>query len=1028
MNLAELSLKRPVTIVMLFVSMTVIGLLAATRLPLEQFPAIDAPFLFVQVPYPGSSPDEVERTITRPVEEALATLPGVKRMQSTSGADSATVFMEFDWNVDIAIKAVQAREKIDAIRDQLPGDVQRYFVQKFSTNDAPILQLRLSGQSGKVSTAYDMLERHLKRPLERIPGVAKVEIQGIGRPEVQIEISSDRLNAHGIRLDSLYQRLKQANFAVSAGQVSEGGLRYRVQPQGDWSSLDSIRSLPINKQGLVLGDIATVRIQPERLDYARRLDGKPAIGVNIYRERTANLVAVGTAVMNEVEQIRHDPQLHGLRVYVMESQADSVTTSLRELGHSGLLGTGLAVLVLFFFLRDWPSTLMVSLAIPLSYAITLGCMYFLGVSLNVLSMMGLLLATGMLVDNAVVVVESIYHWREKYPDRPWYAAIQGTQAVGIAIAAGTFTSIVVFLPNIFGEANDISIFLAQVAISMSIAHLASWLVAVSLVPMCAARLPAPRFIGRESMITRVRSRYGNLVSWTLRHPRWTGFGLLLLLASSVFVMTQTKVDMFDDGESRQLRLNYQLNANYQLRQLTPSILKVERYLDQNKARFEIDSLYSYWDEQGNAQTSILLTKGDQAHKSSHAIMEEIRKGLPQLAVGKVNFDFQGGNNDGIALYLTGDSRQQLRDVAASVVPVLSHQAELRDVHTDQSDASHEASIHVDRIRARNYGFDASEVGNYLAIALRGMPLREFRSGDRELPVWLRFGNVDTHGLDQLAGFSLTAADGSKVPLMSMLKVRTSDSPNSIERNDRRTSLKIVANLASGKTLPEARSAIEKVMQTVSLPPGYGYSFGKAFSRDQGAGKQMLFNTLIALVLVYVVMCAMFESLVFPAAILTTFLFSVFGVFWLFWLTGTVFSIMAAIGILILMGVVVNNGIVMIVHINQLRLSGVSRTQALVEGAQDRLRPIMMTMATAILGMLPLSLAGTQAWSDGPPYYPMARAIAGGLLFSTLVTLIALPCIYAWLDDARMWTRRVFSDAWRGRLRHGRADAQIAADS
>ena len=795
---------------------------------------------------------------------------------------------------------------------------------------------------------------------------------------------------------------------MSAGQVSEGGLRYRVQPQGDWTSLDSIRSLPINRQGLVLGDIASVRIQPERLDYARRLDGKPAIGVNIYRERTANLVAVGTAVMNEVEQIRQDPQMQGLRVYVMQSQAESVTTSLRELGHSGLLGTGLAVLVLFFFLRDWPSTLMVSLAIPLSYAITLGCMYFLGVSLNVLSMMGLLLATGMLVDNAVVVVESIYHWREKFPDRPWYAAIHGTQAVGIAIAAGTFTSIVVFLPNIFGEANDISIFLAQVAIAMSIAHLASWLVAVSLVPMCAARLPAPRFIGQDSMITRMRSRYGNLVSWTLRHPRWTGFGLLLLLASSIFVMTQTKVDMFDDGESRQLRLSYQLNANYQLRQLTPSIVKVENYLDKNKARFEIDSLYSYWDEQGNAQTSILLTTGEQAHKSSHEIMEAIRKGLPKLAVGKVSFDFQGGDSDGIALYLTGDSRQQLSDVAASVVPVLSHQAELRDVHTDQSDASHEASIHVDRIRARNYGFDASEVGNYLAIALRGMPLHEFRSGDRELPVWLRFGNADTQSLDQIAGFSLTAADGSRVPLMSMLKVRTSNSPNSIQRNDRRTSLKIVANLAKDKTLPEARSAIDKVMQTVSLPPGYGYSFGKAFSRDQGAGKQMLFNTLIALVLVYVVMCAMFESLVFPAAILTTFLFSVFGVFWLFWLTGTVFSIMAAIGILILMGVVVNNGIVMIVHINQLRLSGVPRAQALVEGAQDRLRPIMMTMATAILGMLPLSLAGTQAWSNGPPYYPMARAIAGGLLFSTLVTLIALPCIYAWLDDARMWTRQVFS--------------------
>ena len=525
MTLAELSLKRPVTAIMFFVSMVVIGLIAAFRLPLEQFPAIDAPFLFVQIPYPGSTPGEIERTITRPVEEALATLPGIKRMNSTSDGESAQIFIEFKWGESVGIKAVQAREKIDAIRADLPADLQRYFVKKFSTSDDPVLQLRIANKTGDLSNAYELIEREVKRPLERIPGVANVDISGIGKPEVQIELSSDRLSAHNISLNDLYRQLSNANFAISAGQISADGTRFRVQPQGQWGSLDDIRAIPLDARGLKLGDIATVGLRPARVDFARRLDGKPAVGVDIYRERNANLVDVGTAVMAEVKRIQASPELGGIQVYAMESQADSVTGSLGALGRAGLEGTLLSVLVLFFFLRDWASTLMVSLAIPICFVMTLGCMYFFGISLNVLSMMGLLLAVGMLVDNAVVVVESIYQYREKHPDRPWFSAVQGTQVVGVAIAAGTLSSVVVFLPNIFGQANDISIFLAQVAIAMSIAHLASWLVAVSLVPMLASRLPPPKFLGRETAITRLRERYGRIVDWTLRHRRLTVLGI-----------------------------------------------------------------------------------------------------------------------------------------------------------------------------------------------------------------------------------------------------------------------------------------------------------------------------------------------------------------------------------------------------------------------------------------------------------------------------------------------------------------------
>ena len=1033
MTLAELSLKRPVTAIMFFVTMVVVGLIAAFRLPLEQFPSIDAPFLFVQIPYPGSTPAEIERTITRPVEEALATLPGVKRMNSTSDAESAQIFMEFKWGESVAIKAVQAREKIDAIRADLPSDLQRYFVQKFSTTDEPVLQLRIASKDGgDFSNAYELIEREIKRPLERIPGVANVDINGVGKPEVQIELSSDRLTAHGINLNDLYDRLSQANFSLSAGQIDNAGGRFRVQPQGQWRSLDDIRAVPIDAKGLKLGDIATVTARPSRVEFARRLDGKPAIGVDIRRERNANLVDVGTAVMAEVRKIQASPELAGMQVYAMESQAESVTGSLSQLGKAGLEGTLLSVLVLFFFLRDWPSTLMVSLSIPICFVMTLGCMYFFGISLNVLSMMGLLLAVGMLVDNAVVVVESIYQYREKYPDRPWYCAVQGTQVVGVAIAAGTLSSVVVFLPNIFGEANNISIFLAQVAIAMSIAHLASWLVAVSIVPMFASKMPPPKFLGQENVITRMRDHYGRFVDWTLSNRRWTMLGVLALVIASFVPMKLMKVDFFGGDESRDLRLFYQLNANYRLQDLKPEVMKIEKYLNDNREKFEITSVYSWYSEQGQGMTRLILADpkpgvvewikgqfGYGSNRSASAIKEDIRKGLPTLATGKVGFDGNGdgGLGGGVDISIIGDSMDQLRELAPNVINVLSHLPSLRDVRADKGNGDREVATRVDRIRAKQYGFDAQTVANYIQIALRGMPLKDFNADDRQLPVWLRFQGADTQSLAGLSDFKLRAPDGTQVPLLTMLRSDSRETPSAIQREDRLTSLKLSANLAEGKTMTDARAEITTAMDALALPPGYRWGFGRGFDREDEAAAQMGWNTLIALLLVYIVMCAMFESLIYPLAILTTFVFSVFGVFWLFWLTGTTFSIMAAIGILILMGVVVNNGIVMIVHINQLRHHGHLRTEALVLGAKERLRPVLMTMATAILGMLPLALGGAQAWSDGPPYFPMARAIAGGLTFSTIVTLLALPCIYSLLDDASLWWRRTIANAKAGRLRN-----------
>ena len=1015
MNLAALSLRRPVTVLMFFVSMVVIGLIAATRLPLEQFPGIDVPFLFVQVPYAGSTPEEIERTITRPVEEALATIPGVQRMTSQSTADEATVMMEFAWIQDVAMTAIEARERLDGIRHELPADLQRLHVLRFSTSDNPLVRLRIAAPGVNLANAWAVLEREIKQPLERIPGVARVDLSGVGRPQVQIEVSADRMQAHGIALNQLHESLRRANFAISAGQLDATDMRWSILGDGRWSDVEDIRNVVLNEQGLRLADVAQVQVRPAKLDYARRLDGRPAVGVDVYRERDANLVDVGRQVLARVQQMDSSPALQGIQVKLIYNEADSVTSSQRALIHAGLLGTALALLVLFFFLRDWASTLMVSLAIPVCTVMTLGVMHFLGLSLNVLSMMGLLLAVGMLVDNAVVVVESIYQYRERQPDQPLQAAIAGTGRVGLAIAAGTLTSIIVFLPNIFGGRTEISVILAHIAIPMSIAHLASWLVAVSLVPMLSARLPAPRFIGRESMLSRLRTRYGNLVAWTLAHRRLTMTGVALLFLASLVPITQTRMDMFDSAQSRQILLRWELNANYRLPEIETAMLQLEQYLDENRDTLEVASHYSWYTENGEASTLVTLLDGPHAKRSMRDIQEDMRAGLPQLAVGRIGLESSDAEQ-GVDISLIGDSAAQLQRLSQGVIPLLAGLESLRDVRVAERGGGHELSAHVDRIRAGRQGLDANEVADWLAVAIRGMPLKELRAGDHELPVWLRLREADSQGRQELAALSLRNVRGEPVALDSVLQMRSRDAAGSIERVNRQTALTIAASLAPGKTMKDARDEITTAMAAVDLPAGYGWSFGKGFARDSDAGAQMLFNTLIALLLVYMLICAMFESMLFPAAIMVTFIFSVLGVFWLFWLSGTTFSIMAAIGVLILMGVVVNNGIVMIVHINQLRQDGMTRSAALCAGASERLRPILMTMATTILGMLPLAMTGTQAWSNGPAYYPMARALVGGLAFSTLLTLLALPCMYALLDDLRGWSGRVVRDGVAGRVR------------
>jgi len=1006
MHITDISIRRPVTTIMVFVSLLVVGLIATRLVPLEFMPNITFPGAFVQLPYPNSTPTEVNENIARPIEEVLATISGVERINSNSGEDNAGVVVMFKQGNDIDLKAIEIKEKIESIRNQLPDDFEYYTINKFQDGDAPTLQLRISSERD-LSDAFDLLNRNLKQRIERIPGVGQVTLYGVEKKEIRIELDADRLTQYNIDLNRLSTTLRQANFSISAGKISDSGLRYMVRPMGNLNNSDDIGNIIIAENNIRVKDIAQVKYTSPERNYARHLDRKYAIGLDITKESTANTVQVVEEVLAEIDEINKLPEMRGIEIYEMFNQADGILSSLKELFNSGMIGALFSILVLYIFLRQLGTTLIVATAVPFSLIVTLGFFYFLDISLNILSMMGLMLAIGMLVDNAVVVTENIHRFQRNGSNAK-DSAILGTKEVSIAVTAGTLTSIIVFLPNVVNE-SFISQHMYYIGMAIIIALIASLVISLTVIPLLATKIQPPKKSKKKTMIDKLSVKYSALLGWLLERRKISVAFIVLLFLSGIIPMSFMSVDMFPRVEERQLNLQYNLNANYTLERVKESVDRIEDYLYENQEKFEIESVYTYYQPEV-AQSTINLIDEDDAKKAVTLIKEEIEKDLPKIAIGQPGFEFVSRNSaEQVRVFVQGESMDVLEELAEQVEWRLGQIDGFADVRSEAESGSDEIRLTVNHDRARNFGLTSSAVANMVSGAMRGQTVQRIRGEESEIDVVLAFQDVNRQSLDDLKNLPISIGEEQTVKLASLADFEQSSGAGRIFRENRRTSLGIGINL-DDLTPDEAKTEISKVMDQIVYPAGYGWSYGRSFGNDMDAMNTMLFNIGIAFFLIYLIMASLFESLIYPTSVISCIFYGVIGIFWFFFITGTNFDLMAFIGILILMGIVVNNGIVLIDHINHLRSEGLSRRDAVIQGGRDRMRPILMTAATTVLGLVPLCFGTTQIGGEGPPYFPMARAIVGGLTFSTVVTLLVLPSIYVILDDIKIWSNRILNAA------------------
>ncbi|MEN6645529.1 MAG: efflux RND transporter permease subunit [Armatimonadia bacterium] len=1039
MNIARFSVHRPVAITMLIAAPMLLGLVCLLRLPVDLLPKVSLPTIAVMTTWPNVAPQEIESQVTRPIEEAVSAAPNLYQVSSNTSEGSSMVRVQFQWGTDIGQAAVDVLQLVERAKQTFPNDatLKTPIIRKFDPNQFPILVFGVFGENDPVKLRT-ILTNQIVPIVESANGVASATISGGQERAIIVDVDPVRLQAHHLALSAVSKRIVAENLNLPAGIAKQGETEYVIRSLGWVKSPAELAKLPLSAEGgriVTLGEVAQVRDAHEEMRIYTRFNGESSVGLVIAKQSDANTIGTAKAVLQKIERVK---QLYpNLTFGLAYNQAEYIETSINDVKISALIGGFLAILILLFFLRNIRSTIVVALSIPTAIISTFSLLYLCGFTLNTMSLGGLALATGLIVDDAVVVLENIFRHMERDGKGIWQAAIDGTSEILSAVFASTWTIMVVFLPLIFikGQAGQMY---TQFALVVIFSLAVSLVVAATLVPMLATRLisgeaHAENLNGTREHLTftqRVFRRWGewfealdasyrNGLQWALGHRLWVVGGALAITLAALPLIPLVGMEMMPMTDSGDFSISIKMPVGTSLEHTNQVMLQVEKIVraDRNVATAFAAAGANMRSSgtTGSAvpfQGSVTVKLKEGKRMSTPAVMRSMRRKLsalpgvsPRLEQNDLVSQLMTGGGQRLDVIIFGDDLATLSSLSRDVMSRLRSIPGLENLDVNWQEAMPEVQWQVDRDKANNLGLSFSDVANTINTATNGTIASYYQEKGFQYPIIVQVPEDQRKTVADMQNLIVTPSSGTG-PGIVLSQIATSNygtGPSQITRQDRQRYISVTGT-PQGRSPGEVQNDIKRALGEMTFPTGYYWDWGTNQKRQAEEFSGMGLAVILAIGLIYMLLASQFEAFLHPFTILLTVPLAATGVTLAMFLTGRPFGLTAFIGMLMLVGIVVKNGILLVDYTNRLRAGGMPTREALLRAGPTRLRPILMTASAAMLGMLPIA-SGLGKGSEVQA--PMATAVIGGLMTSTILTLFVVPVVYSLLDGlaGRVQARR-----------------------
>ncbi|MDR5658997.1 efflux RND transporter permease subunit [Serpentinicella sp. ANB-PHB4] len=1016
MKISSWSVRRPVSVFMLIGVILLLGSVSIFRLPMDLLPQMNVPVASVLVRYPGAGPQEVESMITKPLEEVLATVHNVNRIGSSSSEGTSSVTVEFNNGTDMDFATLQMREKIEMIQHYLPDDATAPMIVKVDPNQLPIMILALKGEDD-LSLLQNIAENNVKPRLERLEGIAAVEVTGGYDQIVEIQYDPNILSTYELTIDHLISYLRYENISMPGGEIPEGSRSILVRTVGEFENVEEIGSLPIPlPTGMVvpLDELVNIELTNRDITQIAKINGEQSIRISIQKQPISNTVQLANMVNGELRKLEDELDV---KIETVIDQSLFITRSVNNVALTALVGAVLAILILYLFMKNLKVTLIIAAAIPISIIATFTLMYFSGVTLNLLSLGGFALGVGMLVDNAIVVLENIFRFKEEgYSAKR--ASVKGASEVAMAVATSTFTTVAVFLPLVFVEGITAELF-RELALTVTFALLASLLVSLTLVPMlCSKVLKDQKRIQNKDLVSKytffdnlffkIRKLYEKLLRKSLLKRKITVAITLTIFVLTMFLGLFIGSEFFPDFDDGMFMINIRLPHGATLEETSKIVNEVESILYSND---DVDIVFSNIGGTGSmfnqsssssnrATINGRLVQKNQRKNATEVTLDKIRRDTNNIIGAEISISGIsslmgiGIGGTSVELEVKGDDLNMLKDISNDFIEIIDNIEGTREVTSNYMEGRPQVEVKLKRDVASTYGLQTAQVANAVHNILTGQRATKLSVEGKEIDVITKGVIHLREDLDSLLLIPISTMSGINVPLEQVATLRNAQGPSVIRRGDQVRTVTVSATLFN-RDLNSVIRDITQELDTYNLPAGYSYQFRGQRELYEEAMDSLTLAVILAVILVYMILASQFQSFLYPFVIILSVPLAFSGGILGLFVTGRPLSVPAAIGAIVLAGIVVNNGIVLIDYINTLRQNKIERTDAIIEAGTTRLRPILMTTLTTILGLFPLALG---IGEGAEVQAPLATVVIGGLILATMLTLIAMPVIYSIFDD------------------------------